>query len=480
MGLVDRVRTALAVPRPAAPRGGHGEGFTRELIRAYGWTQYYAGPLSHRQDNLTGETWEVRRAYRTMLKEPAVSTPLRALTMAVASLDPQVIPEDAADPRQKAAAAFVDWSIARGKGGWPRLLMNLLLPGQVDGFAVCEKVLGTVDPGHPKYPGYTTLLAAKSKDTEHLRFRLDEFKTVTGVTAVGPAGQGGHTFDPADFLIFTHLSVFESPFGLSALRPANRAASLIAAAVKLRHILLENFSGPYLVGKYPAGDTATRDQLAAVLGEARARGWIVMPEGAEAQVINLATSAPDQFQQSIEDLRKELFLCIRGAYLQALESSSPQGSSDTHRSQTELFEWYLMTAVCSVLDDGLVPDLVGDNFGPAGGRPTITLGGIDPDAVLKELAKLKAAQDLGAQLSAAQVGELAGAEPPRDAADALQPRGAMPAGGGPAGGWSPYTNPADGRLGFASPGGRVSYTPPAAHAEGGAASPAARLFRGLR
>jgi hypothetical protein len=459
MGLLDRLRSAVAATRPVAPRGDHGEAFHRELVRAYGWTQFYSGPLSTAQDNLTGETWEVRQAYRRMLKEPAVSTPLRALTMAVASLDPQVIPEDKADPRQKAAAAYVDWAVGRSRGGWPRLLMNLLLPGQIDGFGVCEKVMGAVPADHPRYPGHVTLLAAKSKDTEHLRFRLDEYKAVTGVVAVGPAGQGGRVFDPADFLVFTHLSIFESPFGLSALRPANRAANLIAAAVKLRSILLENFSGPFLTGRYPAGDTATRDQMAAVLRDARAQGWITYPDGAEVEVLNLATSAPDQFQQTIEDLRKELFLCVRGAYLQALESSSPQGSGETHRSQTELFEWYLATAVCSVLDDQLVPDLVGPNFGAAGGRPKVTLGGIDPAAQMRQLELIEKAQQMGYPVSGQQVGELSGAEPARDAGDVLRP--ATPAGDLP------------------PPAGRPAPFAAAPTPEGGAGQPA-RLFRGLR
>lgn len=460
MGLLDRVRSALLGRRPVAPAGP--DPFTRELVRAYGWTQYWAGPLAHAQDNLTGETWEVRRAYRTMLKEPAVWAPLLAKTFAVASLDPQVQPEDKADPRQKAAAAFVDWSVGRSRGGWPRLLMDVLLPGQVDAFSVTEKVFDTVGFDHPRYPGFKTLAAGKSKDTEYLRFRLDVYKNVTGVVAVGPAGQGGEVFDPADFLLFTHLSIFESPFGLSALRPANRAANLIVAAVKLRSILLENFSGPFLTGKYPTGDTATRDQLAAVLRTARAQGWITLPADAELQVLNLATSAPDQFQQSIDDLRKELHLCIRGAYLQALESSTPQGNSETHRSETFLFEWYLMTTVCAVLNDQLVPDLVGDNFGPAGGRPTITLGGIDPDAQLKQLELLEKAQQMGYEVSAEQVGDLAGAEPAKNPQDRLRPL----AGGVTVPAGVPGQRPA---LPFAA----AAPTP-----EGGAGTPA-RLFRGL-
>lgn len=386
----------------------------QEQLRASATPSLYAGPLTG-DANLTGETWEIRRAYRLMLKEPAVYTPLLSRTLAVASLDPQVLPEDKDDPVQRDAAKFLDWSVRNSRGGWLGVLFNTLFPGQMDGFSLCEKTWAVVPGDHPKWADRWTLAALRSKDTEHVQFDLDVYRNVSCIRS-GISGQAGTRFDPRDFVHFVHLKLFESPFGLSALRPAYRAAQMIATALRLRDVVLKNYSGPFLALKHSRSDQMK--MVAEVLNNARANGWISLEKGDELKVINLATSAPDQFQQAIEDLRKELFLTIRGAYLQALESKSAQGNSETHAEETSLFEWYLAELAGSVLTEQLAPDIVLPNFGTRGGRPRIKLGGVD-------LAKAKAWTELATAvqelvpISAQQIYEATGMEPPRDAADAV-------------------------------------------------------------
>jgi hypothetical protein len=439
MGLWDKVtkitRRALTGAPSSITSDAH-NAWLQEQIKVYSTQLPYVGPHSLRE-NLTHETGEMRLAYRTMLREPAIFAPLMAKTFAVASLDPQINAEDDDNPKHREAAAWVKYAIERSEGGWPRLLMNILLPGQMDGFSVTEKVYGHMPTDHAKYPGWWTIKAAKDKDTTNIKFKIDEYKTVLAVQALG-ASNSATPMDPRDFILFTHLSIFQSPFGLSALRPVYRAQQLIIAAIKLRSLLLENFSGPFLTLKY--GDTTKIQAAKAALEQARARGYIVLGKEDELQVLNLATTAPDQFQNAIEDLRKECSLGLRGAYLQSLESSSPQGNSNTHKSQTELFDWYLTTTVCSVINTQLIPDLVEPNYGMMGGMPTLSLGGLDPQAVMMELQKFKQLQELGVDLSVSQIRKVAGAESPKDDADKLQkPGGAM---GGMPGMPSPAPSPA--------------------------------------
>lgn len=386
----------------------------QEQLRASATASLYAGPGTAGL-NLTGETWEIRQAYRRMLKEPAVYTPLLSRTLAVASLDPQVLPEDKDDPVHREAAKFLDWSVRNSHGGWLSVLFNMLFPGQMDGFSLCEKVWAVVPGEHPRWANRWTLAALKGKDTEHVQFDLDRFRNVSAIRS-GIGGQAGQRFDPGDFVHFVHLKLFESPTGLSVLRPAYRAAQMIATALRLRDVVLKNYSGPFLTLK-----RSRDDQMKAageVLANARANGWIVLDKGDDLQVLNLATSSPDQFQQAIEDLRKELFLTIRGAYLQALESKSAQGDSSTHADETNRFDWYLAELAGTTLTEQLAPDLVQPNFGARGGRPRIALGGVD-------IAKSKAWAELAASvkelvpISAQQVYERTGLEPPRDAADAV-------------------------------------------------------------
>lgn len=404
-----------------------------ENMRAYAAPQFYvsAGGV----ENFTGETTEQRRAYKTMLKEPAIFSALIAKTVAVCSQEVSVVPEDEDDPTHRAAAGFVAWNGAHHVSGrWPKLLWNCAMGGQIDGFGVVEKVFDRVDRSHSKYPNYWALKAAKWKSADPIRFRLDEYKNVTGLYSVS-AGQTGLPLDPKDFIIYTHLPFYESPFGLSIMRPVFRAATLIEAAIKLRSILLENFSGPFLVGKSSKANKAAFQRK---LSEARALGYITIPDDAEVDVLNLATSAPDQFQQTIEDLRKEIYLAIRGAYLQALESSTPQGDSDTHRGQTQLFEWWLASTIATTLTEQLVPDLVRPNYGDRGGNPSVALGSSTQAAIAARLANLDTVRTkFGVALSKNQVRRVASAESPSGPEDEIPPAdlnpqqpGVQAAGGG--------------------------------------------------
>lgn len=402
-----------------------------EQVRAYATPQPYAGPLTSAADNWSGETWEMREGYRKFaFKEPAVKSALMTKILAVSQLDLVVTPDDKADKQARRVAQFVKWAIQKSKGGCPDLVQKIGLHALIDGFSVTEKVLDVVPLESPRYAGFWTLKEGKTKESRGIRFRLDPFKNVVGVRSM-IAAQGGAEFAPEDFIIFTHLPLFESPFGLSDLRAANRAANLIEAAIKLRAILLENFSGPYLIGK--SQDPGTRTKIMETLRDARARGWIVVPESASVEVINLATSAPDQFQATIEDLRQEIVTAIQGAYLQLLEGgvSDGRGNTQVHKSVAELFQWWLSVTICSAIYNSLVPDLVYPNFGYSVGLPTVQLGGVNVAAILQELDRFKKGQELGVKLSNKQVCEVGGFETPEDDDDLLlPPQQQVTAGGG--------------------------------------------------
>lgn len=410
------------VPYPNRITPDQEAAWLREEIRSTAIPQPYSSPLTTGDGGLSGgETYEMRRAYREMvLREPAVKSAILTKALAVASLDLQVLPANKRLTDDKAAARFLDHAITTSDGGLPGLVMGMVTPSLVDGWSVVEPVFDYVDPHANQYANYWTLKRAKGKDTDGLRLRLDEFRNILGVQAV-TAGQGGASFSPDDFLIFSHLSFFCNPFGISDLRAAYRAANLIEAAIKLRAILLENFSGPYLVGK--AKDPGAMAAMKTILANARARGYIVIPDGAEVQVINLATSSPDQFQQTIRDLREEIVMAVQGSYLQLLEGgvSNGRGNTQTHASIAELFQWWLAADIANTINHRLAPLIIRPNFGRGVGLPRVKLGGIDPQAITQSLARFLSLQQLGLPLSRDQVYEEGYAEPPRDSSDEIKP-----------------------------------------------------------
>lgn len=396
----------------ANPYGTH-QAWLDEQMKAYAITRPYAGPLT--TDNWTQETNEQKLAYLQMLKEPAIKGPLLGKVYAVASLDAQVIPGDPEDQRSKDQAVWVDYCVNKSRGGWPRLIQDSALHTLIEGFSVGEVVFD--QPFRfGKYAGRPKLWGVKFKETRQIYYTLDPYKNVVAIRNQ-KAAQGGLEFDPNYFLRFVNLPLFESPFGISDLRAAYRASYLIEATIKLRSLLLQNFSGPFL--KYKRGTTNVRAAAAKVLSEARGAGFIVLDKNDELEVINLATSSPDQFQSTIDDLRKEASTGITGAYLQVMESSTSQGNSETHKGTSELFQWQLAATIAATLTEQLIPLLIDGNYTEDIETPTIKLGAIDVAAQLKDAERFKLAKDLKVPASRKQFYDVIGLEAPQNDDDAL-------------------------------------------------------------
>ena len=413
-------------PPPAADLAA-GTAAAKEYLGRLVRPEYVSLPFRgpHDLDNWTGETWEIRRAYRALLlKEPAVKAALKSKVAAVASLTPQVLPEDKTSPKDRAAARFVDWAISRSHGGWPGVVRAVAAGALIDGFSLCEKVLAPVTAR--AWPGFWGLDELAPLDTRYVRLDVDPYKRVTAVRYV--KGQAAQGFDPRDFTVYAYQALWGSLFGISDLRAAYRPAALIEAAVRLRAVLLENFAGPFLVGTYPTGDQGQKEELLAVLRDARATGYVVVPDGDEVQVLNLATSADAQSGTAIEDYRKEIYTAIRGAYLPFTEGAAGVrvGNSQVHQDVADLDAWDLAVDVAEVVNRQLIPDLVRPNFGDGVGLPRVSLGARDPGAVLKTLEVVKAVQAAGVPVSAAFIYEASGVEPPAGPGDVAGGNTALP------------------------------------------------------
>jgi hypothetical protein len=394
MGLIAPVRRnfvkayrRLLFPGPTSITPEADVAWQERQFRFYATQQPFASPLSIVHGNLTGETQEMRDGYREWaIREPAAKASLLTKCFAVAQLDPQTHAADPKSPDDKRAAEWLKYSIERASGGWPGLIASILLPGLIDGFSLLEKVFAKIDARDNQYAGWWTLGSTAMLDTQQTRFRLDTFRQITGVQSVNGT-QASYVMAKSDFVIYTHLKLFENPFGFSDMRAAVRSCTLIESAIRLRHILLTNYSGPYLIGKSP--DPATRTRLMEVLENARGNGWIVVPDGAEIEVADLAVAPLETFRAAIEDYRQEIVQAIQGAYLQLLEGGITDGRGNTqvHAGVAELFVWWLAVTVCEVINEQIVPDIITPNFGNRVGFPRVTLGGIDEQVVTVALAR---------------------------------------------------------------------------------------------
>lgn len=392
-----------------------------EQLRTWAGT-YYRRQSPLVANNQIGETAEMRQAYRSAVAEPAVKAALLGKIGNVLRLDLEVIPQNKDNPLEVEAAEYVHDSLLGPSGtiyefGWP-----VLSGGLIDGFSVSEKLPAIVDRG--KWRGKWTIQSLKAKDTQWLQLETDTFRNVTGIYAT--TGNMGHMYDPSDFVVYSYLPFFSNPFGMSDLRAAYRAIKMILAAVQMRMILLDKYSGPYLIGRYK--DPANRARIEAAMSAARSQGWISLPEGTDVQVMNLLQSGTSEFQASIDDLRKEIAISISGAFLHMLEGSNPgvRGNSSVQKENTDTFVWLLAITLAAALNQQVVPDLVDPNYGESIARPTVSLAAVTPDDIIAQLSIDEKLKQLGLDLSKSSLYDRAKRRPPKDKADTIS---AQPPGG---------------------------------------------------
>ena len=368
-------------------------------------------PLS---DNYTEETQEMRDTYPIMLREPAVKAALLTKILAVAQLEPQVQPADD-KPINKEAAEFVQYCLANIKGGPRKIAKAVLFGGLINGYSVSEKVRVVEKRG--KWKGKLRYSALKSKDTKRLDLEGDQFRNITGVLDK----QTQTVYHPSNFVIYSHMNLFEAPTGISDLRAAFRSFWLIDTAWQLRAIALERYSLPFIKGTYT--DPAHQPDLETALEKARSQSWIALPVGAQIEALQLATQSNDQFQNAITQLNEQIVLSITGAVLQMLQGqvADARGSSSVHKTTSELLQWELAAELADIIKDQLVPDLVDLNFEGAD-YPTVNLGGVnDADMVASLQIDVGLLNNLSLPLDREDVYKRYGRKKPLQLEDAILP-----------------------------------------------------------
>lgn len=385
-------------------------------------------------DDLTGETATIRSYYRRMLADPNVKAAVLDKLLSVASLDLQCHP-DGDGPLAKKVADFVKWNLTRRlQGGSRKLVESIGFGALIDGYSIVEKIWKPETKG--EYADKWILRGLKAKDTgKNVVLETDEFRNVVGV--LGLQYNAGETFSPANFLITSHLSIFENPTGMSDFRAVYARWWLLDTTLKLRAIGLEKRAWPILLGTYAT--VQQKPSIEAALTAARLTTWLSIPQGAKVEALEIAGRSQDEFANCIKDLKHDIFLGIVGAILQALEGNTTdgRGNSQVHRSTADLFKWYLSTLINDSINDheiGLVPDMVDLNFASAG-YPLVTLSAIDSGQLDADLKIDTGLHGMGFDLSKKQIAERYGRNPPIDEADRLPgapPKPQAPGGAAPA------------------------------------------------
>lgn len=368
-------------------------------------------------DDRTGETAEMRQAYKQMLRDDAVKAALMSKVLAVASLDLSVEPDNEDDPREREVAEFVKWAIQHVQGGFSRLAHNLILHKLIDGYSASQIVPYVIPEG--KYANKIGLNQIKPKPTNTYNFGLDEFGDVEAVIGMGL--NAGEVYDPSNFVINSHMPLYENPIGMSDLRAAYRLFWIKDTAWKLRAIFLEKYAIGSLVGKYTNEDD--KPKIEDALEAYRAATYLVVPNDVSVEAVNIAQKGAADYESAIRDLNHGIFLAITGAILQALEGSSTGARSigEVHKTTAELLVWALAEDLANDLNTQVVPLLVKLNFVGINNPPTVTLGGVN-DADLEAALKIDLGlASMGLELSQKELRKRYRRGSPVDDADRLTP-----------------------------------------------------------
>lgn len=370
-------------------------------------------------DPLTNESWEQRLRYRLMMAEPTVKAAYIGKVGSVCSQELRVNPPRYAanNPYAKEIADFVQHNLTGPSGTSYEPIWEIGSGLGIEGFSVCEKLIDYQSRGF--YRGKWTLERLKAKDTRYIQLETDRFRNVTGLFS-SRAGQSNIPFDPADFVICSYLPFFSNPHGWSDFRSSYRAVELIKNALELRTQTLAKNVGPYLVAK--VADRRFADKVAAELKRARANGYLVLTDNTDLQLIDLASRGTTEFQQAIDDLRKEIAIGIQGAFLQMLEGTGTdnRGNSQVQKETSEIFAWLYSVTITQAINRQIIPDLVFPNYGPDAPLPVAQLGAINPADILADLAIDRLLNvEIGLDLSAEDLYKRGNRKPPMNDADRI-------------------------------------------------------------
>ena len=345
---------------------------------------YVLGRLNflNQNDGVSDETPGMRKEYwKWAVTEPALESAI--WTKIIKVISNQLVMQPASkSPYDKAVAEWVKDCIVRSAGGLRKIGEQIFYHGLVWGNVLCEPLwkLSESPEWKPMFPhGYYTLKDIVARDPADYKLEIDGFRNIIGVWTM----KTNEWFPPSYFIRWANRPIYGNPAGTSGVRSSRRACMLLKAAQTFRGIYLEQFGLPMMKGKYNRNDTDGYDIAMAAIQRARAMGFILLPDGVELEAMQIATRGETEYQEAIEDYRKEIFLAQTGSYLYAMEGtvSDGAGNSETHRSTLDLVVWYLCSIFEEILNDQLIPWIVQLNCYNAA-LPRCSIGGVD-DSDLK-------------------------------------------------------------------------------------------------
>jgi hypothetical protein len=415
-------RRLKSYPAPAgffadARAGKSAEERVRQLATRLGWQPNDFATM----DQFRTDPRVRRLMVRRMLSDEAVKGGLLQKVFGVGQLTLQVKPARKDNPADQQAAELCRFNIEeRLPYGTPGLVENIALHALLEDHSLCEPVWpapGILEEDEP-WRGKRLLSDLKARHPDAYRLDRDTHGTITAVR-YRDANNSEVIDDPNSFVIFSYIRLYASALsGYTDIEAAYNHFTSKWTAIRMRAIMEDRLSGGFLVVKGDPNSQQLKDDCAA----ARGMGYIILQHGNEAEILDLAGGSAETFRNGIQDRDKAIWTCFSGAYLHAMESSTPnaRGGSRVALSSDELRQWHLASAVSNVVTRQLAPMIVRENI-PGAAMPRLMLSAPNLDETEKEMRIGLLVKQLvgGENLGREQVYEKSNWGPPRNANDTL-------------------------------------------------------------
>ncbi len=342
--------------QPAAPEAhATGEAAVSDTLWGPGFQAYGQGERYNPDLLVRLKGWGV---YERMLRDDQIAACLSLVNAAVSS---RAWTFDITDQAaQGPALDFLRFNLGHVLCGNVRQLFDQLLSARIFGFALVEKVYGTVDwQGRP----YWALTAFKLRPAWSFTFRTDPYGNVQSLVQ----NQGGAQveLDPQRFVHFVNQAEFDPYYGRSALIPAYEHWWSKTNVLKFWNIYLERMASGFLHGKkggpLSPGENASLQQA---LANVQAASSLLTPDTVSLQYVTPPNTT------AFHDREGSLNRSIARALLIPMHLGfTDQGSTGSHAqasAQVDVFFWWL-DSLCTALEDTIneqiIRELVAWNFG---------------------------------------------------------------------------------------------------------------------
>jgi len=339
------------------------------------YAQYYENP-----DDLVGK--KGLAIYSEMREgDEQVKAVIKLKKYALISSGWSVQPFDEKNPEDIERADFIRQELNNLKGTIENSILQILTALDF-GYSVTEKVYKIIEKG--QYAGKIGLNKLKTRQPFNFNFDLDEFDNLKEDGLLQQKGFYGNILRlPVEkFIIYSHDSEFDNPYGNSDLRNIFRAWLAKKIVFKAWMIYLERAGIPIAVATHPEGlEDEDLNRIDAILKNIQFKSTIRKGESIKIEFLESSRSGIE-FSNALEKYDLMIARGIMCPDLMGFSTTAVRGSYSLGRKQFDVFMWVLGKLAKeieeNIIGEQLIKPLIDYNW-EVEGYPKFKLGSLSED-----------------------------------------------------------------------------------------------------